>query len=85
MYKFTLQGFRDAEMEFDLDNAMSFGNVYEVVDETEPSYDFESLLERNQGNLLGRFIESLMDAEKGSVEYKALYQGVRAILETKRG
>lgn len=85
MYKFILQGFRDADIEFDLENAMSFGNIFEIIDETEPFYDFETLLEQNQGNLLGRFIESMKEAEKGSVEYKALYQGVRAILETKRG
>lgn len=85
MYKFILQGFRDADIVFDLENAKTFGNVFEIVDETEPSYDFAALLERNQGNLLGRFIESLMEAEKGSVEYEALYQGVQALLETKRG
>lgn len=85
MYKFILQGFRDSDIVFDLENAMTFGNVFEIVDETEPSYDFAALLERNQGNLLGRFIESLMEAEKGSVEYEALYQGVQALLETKRG
>lgn len=85
MYKFILQGFRDADIEFDLENAMTFGNVFEIVDETEPSYDFVALLERNQGNLLGKFIESLMESEKGSVEYEALYQGVQALLETKRG
>ena len=62
MYQFRLQGFRDADMEFDLGNLVSFGNVYEVIDETEPSYDFEMLLERNQGNLLGRFIESLKES-----------------------
>lgn len=85
MYKFILQGFRDVDIQFDLESAMSFGNVFEIIDETEPSYDFEAILERNQGNLLGRFIESLMGSEKGSVEYEALYHGVQALLETKRG
>ncbi|MBQ8559536.1 MAG: DNA repair exonuclease [Tyzzerella sp.] len=85
MYKFILQGFRDADVQFDLESAKSFGNVFEVVDETNPSYDFEKILEKNQGNLLGRYIESLKDYDKGSVEYQALHLGVQALMETKRG
>ena len=85
MYKFVLQGFRDANVEFDLESLKSFGNIFEVIDETEPAYDFEALLAQNQGNLLGRFIESLKMYEKGSVEYEALYHGVHALLVTKRG
>jgi len=38
------------------------------------------LLEKNKGNLLGRFIESMQGSEPGSVEYKALYEGVQALL-----
>lgn len=85
MYKFILQGFRDADVQFDLENAKTFGNVFEIVDETNPSYDFEKILEKNQGNLLGRYIESLKDYDKGSVEYQALHLGVQALMETKRG
>ena len=85
MYKFILQGFRDADVQFDLESAKSFGNVFEVVDETNPSYDFDKILEKNQGNLLGRYIESLKDYDKGSVEYQALHLGVQALMETKRG
>lgn len=85
MYKFILQGFRDADVQFDLESAKSFGNVFEVVDETNPSYDFDKILEKNQGNLLGRYIESLKDYDKGSVECQALHLGVQALMETKRG
>ena len=85
MYKFILQGFRDADVQFDLESAKNFGNVFEIVDETDPSYDFETILEKNRGNLLGRYIESLKDYDKGSVEYQALHLGVQALMETKRG
>ena len=40
---------------------------------------------KNQGNLLGRFIEELRDASEGSVEHQALYEGIQALMETKRG
>lgn len=85
IYKFILQGFRDTDIQFELESAKSFGNIIEIVDETKPSYDFEKLLEKNQGNLLGRFIKSLKDCEEGSTEYQALYEGVQALMETKRG
>ncbi len=84
MYKFILKGFRNADIVFDLEGAKSFGNVFEVVDATEISYDFDEILQKNQGNLLGRFIESLKECEKGSIEYQALYEGVHAMLNTKR-
>lgn len=85
IYKFILRGFRDTDIVFELESVQNFGNIIEILDETRPSYDFEKLLEKNQGNLLGRFIESLKDAEEGSTEYQALYEGVQALMETKRG
>lgn len=85
MYQFTLKGFRDADIQFELEGAKAYGNVIEILDETQPSYDFEKLMEQNQGNLLGKFVESLMGSEEGSVEYQALFEGVQALVETKRG
>lgn len=85
IYHFVLRGFRDADISFQLDGVKNYGNIIDIVDETNPSYDFQKLLEKNKGNLLGRYIESLKDCKEGSVEYKALYEGVHALLETKRG
>lgn len=84
MYKITLTGFRSADAVFDLESAKVFGNVFEIVDASEIAYDFDVLLEKHQDNLLGRYIESLKDSKKGSIEYEALYEGVQALLETKR-
>lgn len=85
IYKFVLRGFRDTDIVFELESAKNFGNIIEIVDETKPSYDFKKIGNKNQGNLLGRFIESLKDCEEGSIEYQALYEGVHALMETKRG
>ena len=85
MYKFVLRGYRDFDMEFELDSAKTFGNIVAIEDETKPAFDMKKLKERNQENLLGRFIESLDDYEEGSIEYEALCEGVKALLETKRG
>lgn len=85
IYKFILKGFRDTDITFELESVKNFGNIIEIVDETKPSYDFEKILSNNQGNLLGRFIESLRDYEEDSIEHQALYEGVHALMETKRG
>ena len=84
IYKFILTGFRDADITFEPESLKGYGNVIEIVDETKPSYDFDKLLEENKGNLLGRYIESLRECEDGSVAHMALYEGVQALLDTKR-
>ena len=47
--------------------------------------DLKRIRERNQENLLGRFIESFQGYEEESVEYEALCEGVQALLDTRRG
>ncbi len=83
IYKFLLKGYRDPEMRFDLTQMDPYGNIVEISDETKPSYDFEKLYEKNQKNLLGRYIASFSNAEKDSIEYEALCAGVLALMETK--
>lgn len=84
IYKIILCGFRNPDIEFAVSNMESFGNVLEVVDETKPAYHFEKLREQNRDNLLGNYIKSFEGCEPDSVEYLALYEGVEALLETKR-
>ena len=85
IYKFVLSGFRDIDIVFDLENIMSFGNIVEIVDETRPALDMDRLYAKNQGNILGKFIDCFKDAEEDSIEYQALYEGIQALVETKRG
>lgn len=85
MYQFTLKGFRDADIRFELEGAKGYGNVIELLDETQPSYDFEKLMKQNEGNLLGKFVKSLKDSPEGSLEYEALFEGVQALMDAKRG
>ena len=69
-----------------LPNTMDvYGNILEIQDKTKPFYDLERLVLRNRDNLLGKYIESLQDFEEGSVEQMALYEGVQALMDTKRG
>ena len=77
-------GFRDPDIRFDTVHMDVGGGVLEIRDLTKPSYDFEKLLSANRRNLLGRFIESFQGEEQSEVGRMALYEGVQAILETRK-
>lgn len=83
LYQFTLKGFRDAEVEFELLSLNIGENVLEIVDETKIAYDMEKLRIENADNLIGRYISLFDGCEEGSVEQQALYEGVRALLENR--
>ena len=85
MYKVILTGFRNEHTIFDMSDMDPYGNVLEVVDESKPAYRFDKLREENQDNLLGNYIEAFSGCAKDSIEWMALYEGVEALLETKRG
>lgn len=85
MYKIILKGFRSPDILFDLGSMDSLGNIVEIEDRTKPAYDFQKLYTQNKDNLLGRFIQSLMDSHKESVEYQALCEGVQALMAARRG
>ncbi|MEG0227463.1 MAG: DNA repair exonuclease [Lachnospiraceae bacterium] len=85
LYQLILKGFRDPDILFDPDILDMYGNVLEVLDESYPAYHFEKLKAQNEDNLLGRYIESFDQTQLGSLEKQALYEGVQALLMTKRG
>ncbi len=85
IYKILLTGFRQPEVLIDTENMDQYGNILEIVDATEPAYDFDQIQRQNRDNLLGKYIERFADSVEGSIEYEALFEGVRALLDTKRG
>ena len=84
LYKITLTGSRDPEVAFDLEDMDTLGNIVEITDQTKPAYDFEKLWRQNRDNLIGRYIESFAECPQDGIEYQALCEGIRAIMETKR-
>lgn len=82
IYKVILEGFKDPEVRFDFGGVDVYGNIIEICDHTKPSYDFYRLLQKNRGNLLGKYIESFGEASPGTIEYDALCEGVQALMET---
>ena len=85
IYKITLTGFRDPEMQYNYESIENCGNIVELVDATKPAYDFDKLQTQNTDNILGAYIESLREYDEDSIEYLALCAGVQALMETRRG
>ena len=74
--KHDLQGSRHAV-------SMIVGRDTEVLDETRPAYDLEELQKKYAGTLIGDYICFFMEKNRNTVEDKALYYGLQALLETR--
>lgn len=85
LYQVELIGARDPEIMFLLEELDDIGNIIDIVDHTKLDYNLDELERKNKDNLLGAYIRSFGNVVEGSREYLALYQGVQAIEETKKG
>ena len=85
IYKIILEGLRDPDISYHVDELDPFGNVIEIMDQTRPAYRFDKLKEANKGNILGTFVAELEQYPENSLEHQALCEGVRALMETRRG
>lgn len=85
IYKVVITGFRSPDILFDLQAMDVYGNIIELIDDTKPSYDFEKIKRQNKDNILGKFIGQFEGFGEDTAQYRALCEGVRALIETRRG
>lgn len=84
IYKIIIKGRRDPDISFDLDYMSEEYNILELSDETHPDYDFEQLYREHADSILGRYIEQFRGCREGSMEYRALCEGVEALLQSSK-
>lgn len=82
IYRFRIRGMRDPEIEFDLGRLTSLFRIAEILDDSEPQYDFSALFAEHSSDMIGFFIQALQKENMSPVEKKALYYGVNALLHT---
>ena len=82
IYRFRIRGMRDPETEFDLENLTSKFRIVEILDESEPQYDFSALFAEHPSDMIGFYIRALQKPDMSPVEKKALYYGIHALLLT---
>lgn len=82
IYRFRIRGMRDPDLTFDLQPLEHRLQIIEIVDESEPQYDFSRLFAEHPGDMIGFFIRALEKEDASQVEKKALYYGIDALLRT---
>lgn len=82
IYRFRIRGMRDPDIVFDLEALSHRMQVIEVIDESEPQYDFSRLFAEHPSDMIGFYIRALQKEDMSTVEKKALYYGIDALLRT---
>ena len=84
IYRLRLFGGKDPEVSFDLSEITDTYRIAEVIDETEPQYDFNALYDEHPYDLLGYYINRIRrdKRELTELDRKAMYYGIDALLRT---
>lgn len=82
IYRFRIRGMRDPEITFDLEALSSRWMISEIIDDSEPQYDFGQLFSEHPGDMIGFYIQALQKDDMSPIEKKALYYGINALLHT---
>lgn len=86
IYKVTLSGFFDPDIKKDYEAIYKLGQVVDVIDETQPDYDFDAIYAENKDNIIGMYIEKVRDmSADNETKDKALYYGLWALFQTMEG
>ena len=83
IYRILLGGVISHDVEINLSSLTREYNIYDIIDDTEYSYDMDELVTDNRQNLFGRFVERLGaedSTEDEETRSKALKYGIDAIL-----
>lgn len=82
IFRFRVRGMRDPEIAFDLESLSLRYKIAEIVDESEPQYDFSTLFAEHPSDMIGFYIRALQKPDMSPVEKKALFYGIHALLLT---
>lgn len=82
IYRFRIKGKRDPDISFDLKLLESRLRIVELIDESEPQYDFSQLFADHPSDMIGFYIRELQKDVMSPVEKKALFYGIDALLRT---
>ena len=61
IYRFRIRGMRDPDISFDLDFLSGQWNIIEILDESEPQYDFHALFAEHPSDMIGFYIQALVN------------------------
>ncbi|MBQ8813602.1 MAG: DNA repair exonuclease [Lachnospiraceae bacterium] len=87
LYSVTFTGTRLPEISICSEAFSDLPQIYEILDDTAPWYDFCTLLNQHRSDLVGQYIRSFLpsgssEEELDEVHRQALYIGLQALLDT---
>lgn len=82
IYRFRIRGMRDPDIVFDLGPLTNRFRIAEILDESEPQYDYSALFAEHSSDMIGFYIQALQKEDMSPVEKKALHYGINALLHT---
>ena len=84
IYRLKLTGQRNPEECFDLERLKAECRISELIDETEPEYDYRSLFAEHSQDMIGFYISKIVNDKHDmtKVEQRAVYYGLSALLNT---
>ncbi len=82
IYKLSIIGSRDPDIEFELEALASKFKIARIVDESEPVYDFAKLFSEHSSDMIGFYINELNRENISRLDKKALHYGVSALLKS---
>lgn len=86
IFRLRLWGMRDPEVSFDLRSLEREFRIAEILDETEPEYDFSALFEEHPQDMIGFYISTFRKSggQMSQLDKKAMYYGINALLKTQK-
>lgn len=82
IFRFRIRGMRDPDISFDLESLTMRYKIADILDESEPQYNFSALFAEHSSDMIGFYIHALQKPDMSPVEKKALYYGIHALLLT---
>lgn len=84
IYRILLYGKRDENIVFDYDALNTLGNIIEIEDATLPDYNFIQLRDDNKNNIVGLYIDRILQQEvDDKLKEKMLYLGIESLLKAR--
>ncbi len=84
IYRLKLIGSRSPEVRFDLAELRRDFRISEIIDNTEPEYDYRELFAEHSQDLIGYYIAKIVNSghEMSPLEKRAMYCGLDALLHS---
>lgn len=84
IYTIRISGERHPDEKFSFDMLNVRYRILDIEDTSEPQYDMNALFAEHPGDMIGFYIRAMQKPDMSTVEKKALYDGIRALLLSSR-